>query len=116
MGINMSVGYDGKIKITTGPLETRKEDLNKWLARNSDAVLVKLAGNIVPFSRCSSGHLCRIEEDDSKKYSVFVGNHLIGYLPDEAIRFAEKVDSSPDFLVSIVWKIENGEVFIYIAE
>lgn len=117
MSINLSVGMDGKIKITTGPLKTRKEDLTKWLGRNNDAILVKLIGHPEPTAPCSVGHLCRIEEGDEENvYNVFIGRHLIGQLPDDAIAFAESVDSSPDCLIAIVGKIEDDDVFIYIAE
>ena len=123
MTIKMGITSDGKIKISTGPDKVRLEDLNKWLGRNRDAVLVKLEGKPVEFTKYRVGHLCRIEEDDnSQKYNVFIGNHLIGQLPDEAVAFANKVDSSPEYLVSIVGKIEygassdNDEIFIYVAE
>lgn len=117
MSINMSVGIDGKVKISLGPVKVRKENLDKWLARNDDAILVKLIGHPAPSAPCSVGHLCRIEEsDDGQGYDVFIGDHLIGRLPDEAIAFAQQVDYSPDCLIAIVGKVENDDVFIYIAE
>lgn len=123
MTVKMGITSDGKIKISTGPDKVRLEDLNKWLGRNRDAVLVKLEGKPVDFTKYRVGHLCRIEEDDGgQKYNVFIGNHLIGQLPDEAVAFAEQVDSSPEYLISIVGQIEYGpspeddEIFIYIAE
>ena len=113
-----NMGYkDGQFYITNGPMKTRKEDLNKWLGRNRDAVLVKLIGHPEPSAPCSVGHLCRIEKcSDEPVYIAFVGNHPIGQLPDEAIAFAEGVDSSPEWLISIVGKIEDGDVYVYIAE
>lgn len=115
--IKMGITEDGKIYFSTGPFKTRKEDLKKWLGRNRDAILVKLNGEPDPGFSCSVGHLCRIEQNsDGSLYNVFVGNHLIGQLPDEAIAFSEPLYSSPEFLVSIVGKVENGDVFIYIAE
>ena len=117
MSINLGIKEDGKITISSGPLKPRKEDLNKWLNRNTDAVLVKLEGNQEPTFSCSVGHVCRIEKGDDKGvYNVFVGGHLIGQLPDEGISFAEHVDSSPEFLISIVGKIVNNAVYVYIAE
>ena len=123
MTVRMGITSDGKIKISTGPDKVRLEDLGKWLGRNRDAVLVKLEGKPVDFTKYRVGHLCRIEEsDDGQKYNVFIGNHLIGQLPDEAVAFAEQVDSSPEYLISIVGQIEygaspeNDEIFIYIAE
>ena len=117
MDIRMSVNIEtGKISISSGPQKTRKEDLKKWLGRNDDAVLVKLNGIPDPSFHCSVGHLCRIEECDDSTYCVFVGKHLIGQLPDEAIAFADHVGLSPDCLVSIVGKLEDSAVFIYIAE
>ena len=115
-GINMGISEDG-IYFSTGPLKTRKDDLHKWLGRNRDAVLVKLIGEPDPSFSCSVGHVCRIEKyANNPIYNVFVGNHLIGHLPDEAIAFAERVDSSPEFLIAIVGKVEDGNVFINIAE
>lgn len=115
MTVHMGITQDGKMKITTGPDRTRKDDLNKWLSRNDDAVLVKLKGDHDPSFSCSAGHVCRIEADDNG-YDVFVGNHIIGRLPDDAVTFAESVGSSPEFLISIVGKIENNDIYIYIAE
>ena len=113
IGINLETG---KVSFSTCPVKTRKEDLKKWLGRNNDAVLVKL-NSPDSSAPCSAGHLCRIEQcDNDSGYNVFVGKHLIGQLPDEAIAFADRVDSSPDCLISIVGKVEDGDVFIYIAE
>jgi len=120
MSVKLSISEDGNIKISSGPEKVRLENLGKWLGRNRDALLVKLEGGHDAFD-CKPGHLCRIEEYD-QKYYAFVGNHLIGQLPDEAIAFAEQVDSSPEFLIAIVGKIEYGAsadadgIFIYIAE
>jgi len=116
MTVRMGIDKDGKITISTGPVSTRKEDLDKWLKRNDDAILVKLNGHPEPSAPCSVGHLCRIEECDDSTYSVFVGSHLIGQLPDEAVSFAERVDLSPEFLIAIVGKVEDSDVYIYIAE
>ena len=117
MTVNTGINKDGKISFSTGPVKTRKDDLKKWLGRNDDAILVKLCGHSDPSFQCSVGHVCRIEKcSDDPAYTVFVGNHVIGQLPDEALTFADRVDSSPEFLISIVGKIENGDVFIYIAE
>ena len=117
MGINLSVGMDGKVKVTVGPLNVRKDNLDKWLGRNRDAILVKLIGHPAPSSPCSVGHLCRIEEsDDGNGYVVFIGKHLIGRLPDDAIAYAEQLDTIPDSMIAIVGKVEDGDVFVYIAE
>ena len=116
--MTIHMGYkDGEFYITTGPMKPRKEDLNKWLGRNRDAVLVKLIGHPEPSAPCSVGHICRVEKiNDDPAYIVFVGRHPIGQLPEEAIAFADHVGSSPEFLVSIVGKVEDGDVFVYIAE
>lgn len=123
MSSNMKISMDGKIKFTTGPDTTRLDNLEKWLGRNSDALLVKLEGPHEVFDKLKPGHVCRIEEDDDgQHYNVFVGKHFIGQLPDEAIAFAEQVEYSPEFLIAIVGKIEYGasadsdEIYIYIAE
>jgi hypothetical protein len=114
MGLNIETG---KISISSGPQKTRKEDLKKWLGRNPDALLVKLIGHPEPSAPCSVGHLCRIEKsDDGSAYFAFVGKHLIGQLPNEAIEFANSIDYSPDCLISIIGKVEDGDVYIYIAE
>ena len=120
MTVRINLSADGKIKISTGPEKTRLEDINKWLGRNRDAILVKLEGNHDVFGY-KVGHLCRIEEDN-EKYNVFVGNHLIGQLPEEALSFAKQIDYSPEFMIAIVGKIEyaasaeDDEIFIYVAE
>jgi len=123
MEVNISMSYDGKIKITTGSEKVRLENVDKFLGRNDDAVLVKLKGTH-DWCKYRVGHVCRIEKDDSKDqtYNVFVGKHLIGQLPDEAIDFARQVDSIPESLVSIIGEIEYGAsadqdvISIYIAE
>ena len=116
MTVNMKIGIDGKISISTGSAKIRKEDLNKWLIRNDDALLVKLNGYLDQSSPCSVGHICHIEKADDNQYYAFIGNHLIGQLPNEAITFADSIDSSPEYLISIVGKIEPDAVYIYIAE
>lgn len=123
MTIHINLSSDGKIKITNGSNKVRLDDLGKWLGRNRDAVLVKLEGHPVDFTKYRVGHICTIEvDDDGQKYNVFIGNHLIGQLPEEAIAFAKQIDYSPEFLIAIVGKIEYGasadtdEIFIYIAE
>ena len=120
MEIKFDLSEGGKVKISTGSGKVRLDDINKWLNRNRDAVLVKLEGSHDVFGY-RVGHICNIEEDDGK-YNVFVGKHLIGQLPEEAIAFANQIDYSPEFMISIVGKIdyaasaEDDAIFIYIAE
>ena len=120
--MNIKLTADGTVKFSIGPENVRLEDLKKWLGRNRDAVLVKLEGSHDAFDKLKVGHLCRIEESNDGQYDVFVGSHLIGRLPDDAIAFANSVDSSPDCLIAIVGKIDYGasqnddEIYIYIAE
>lgn len=116
MTVHLSITENGDIKITTGSKKVRKDNLDKWLGRNRDAVLVQLEGNPEQSAPCSVGHICNIEEGENGQYNVFVGNHVIGQLPAEAIAFAEQVDYSPDSLISIVGKVEEDKVSIYIAE
>lgn len=115
MTIKMSISNEGKIRITTGSGKVRLEDVNKFLGRNRDAILIKLEDAADQSMDYKPGHICSIEEDDDQ-YSVFVGKHYIGRLPDEAITFAEQVESDPDCLVAIIGKIEQDEIYIYIAE
>lgn len=115
MTVKMGISMDGAIKISMGSGKVRLEDLNKFLKRNRDAILVKLEGPHDPSMKYKPGHLCSIEQSDGKYYA-FVGSHCIGQLPDEAMAFAEQVDSSPEFLVSMVGKVEEDEISIYIAE
>ena len=114
MTVRMSVSLDGKTKITTGPVKVRKESVEKFLAHNRDAVLIKLDGTHDTSMEYKPGHLCRIEEENDK-YNVFVGNHFIGQLPEEAISYADQIDLSPDVLSAMVGKVEDDVIFIYIA-
>ena len=114
MTVKMSVSPDG-IKILTGSDRVRLDSLDKFLGRNRDAIMVKLEGGSDPSMTYKPGHVCNIIEDN-QKYYAFVGRHLIGRLPEEAIAFAEQVDSSPEFLVAMVGKVEEDEISIYIAE
>ena len=117
MSINICVSNDGKVKISTGSMRVRLDSVEKFLSRNRDAILIKLDGPHDSSMEYKPGHVCRIEENDNnEKYSVFVGNHMIGYLPDEAIAFAKQVDSIPEALVSMVGKVEEDYIYIYIAE
>ena len=123
MSINISVSSDGKVKFSSGSDRVRLDDLDKWLGRNPDAILVKLEGHPIDFMNYRVGHICRIEDGDGdQEYNVFIGKHLIGQLPDEAIEFAKQIDYSPEFMISIVGKIEYGasaetdEIYIYVAE
>lgn len=118
MTVRIGITSDGKLKISTGSDRVRIDSLDKFLGRNRDAVLVKLEGPHDPSMNYKPGHICSIEEDDEvdQKYNVFVGKHFIGSLPDEAIEFAKQVDSVPEALVSIVGKVEDENIFIYIAE
>ena len=115
MSINLSMSANGEIKISTGSAKVRLDDLEKWLKRNTDAVLVKLEGSHDPSMNYKPGHVCQIE-NTGDQYSAFVGSHLIGQLPGEAISFAESVGTDPEFLIAIVGKVEDDEISIYIAE
>ena len=115
MTIKMSISNEGKIRISTGSGKVRLEDVNKFLGRNHDAVLVKLEDSPDPSMTYKPGHICEIEEDEDQ-YSVFVGKHYIGKLPDEAVAFAASVESDPDCLVAMIGKVENGEIYMYVAE
>ena len=123
MTIRISMSSDGRMKVSSRSERVRLEDLEKWLKRNRDAILVKLEGHPVDFTKYRVGHVCEIEaDDDDQKYNVFIGKHLIGQLPEEAIAFAEQIDYSPEYLIAIIGKIEYGasadtdEIFIYSAE
>ena len=115
MNINMSISADG-FKISTGSGKVRLDSLDKFLARNRDAILVRLEGPRDPSMVYKPGHICTIEGDESGEYYVFVGKHMIGRFPAEGIEFAEQVESSPEYLVSIVGKVEEDSISIYIAE
>ena len=104
-----------KVTFSTRSDKTRIDSVDKFLARNRDAILVKLEGTPDASMTYTPGHVCGIEECDDG-YNVYVGKHLIGQLPDEAVTFAEQVDLSPEFLVAIVGKVEENAISIYIAE
>lgn len=117
MDVKISLSLDGKIKMTTGSTKVRLDSLDKWLGRNPDAILVKLEGDPDLSMNYKPGHVTRIEEDDDgQNYNVFVGSHFIGQLPAEAIAYANQVEMTPDFMVSILAKVEEGRFFIYLAE
>lgn len=122
MEVKLGISTDGTIKISTGSKRVRIESVDKFLNRNHDAMLVKLEGDPDPSIKYKPGHLCEINDDGSNKYNVFVGSHFIGYLPPEAIAFAESIESSPAFLVAMVGKVEHDDntdtdkISIYIAE
>ena len=116
MSVNLGFDSEGKVKTSMGSAKVRLDSLEKFLLRNDDAILVKLEGPHDPSMVYKPGHVCRIEEDSDNKYSVFVGNHMIGYLPEDAITFAKQVDLIPEALVSMVGKVEDNSIFIYIAE
>lgn len=104
------------VKFSTTSDRTRIESVEKYLARNRDAILVKLDGQPDPSMEYKPGHVCGMEEDGDK-YNVFVGKHLIGQLPEEAIAFANEVDIDPCLLPAIVGKVESdGAIYIYVAE
>ena len=106
-----------KFKLSTKSERTRIESVEKYLVRNPDAILVKLDGAADMSMVYKPGHVCGIEEGDQSKYNVFVGSHLIGQLPDEAVSFANEVDMDPCLLPTIVGKVEDdGSIYIYVAE
>jgi len=106
-----------KVSFSTRSDRTRIEDLGKYLARNRDAILVKLEGDPDPSMAYRPGHVCGIEEDDPGVFNVYVGSHLIGQLPNEAIKFAESVEIDPALMPAIVGKVESdGSIYIYVAE
>lgn len=107
-----------KIKLTTVSDRTRIESVEKYLARNSDAILVKLEGTADPSMTYRPGHVCGIEADDEndQQYNVYVGRHMIGYFPEEAIAFAKQVDETPEILPTIVGKVDDDGIYVYIAE
>lgn len=118
MTVHLSVNENGRLKMTSGPSRVRKDSVEKYLGRNDDAILVKLNGVPDQSMDYKPGHVCRIEEDDedSQLFNVFVGNHYLGSLPEEALEFSRKVDMYPPFFPSIVGKVEDGNIYIYIAE
>ena len=115
MDVKMSISTDGSIKISTGSGRVRLDSVDKFLGRNRDAVLVKLEETPALSFECKPGHITSIEREDDQHFNVFVGKHYIGQLPEEAISFANSIEAAPEFMVSIVGKVEDG-IFIYIAE
>lgn len=104
------------INLSTVSERTRIESIEKYLSRNRDAILVRLIGKPDPSMVYKPGHVCGMEED-GQAINVYVGKHLIGQLPDDAIAFAKEVDMDPCLLPAIVGKIESdGSIYIYVAE
>ena len=100
------------------------EDVDKFLARNGNAKLVKLTGKPDEFADYTVGNRCHIEEDEETegKYNVTCGGDVIGRLPASAISYAEKHDTTPDCLVAIVASVDydydkdRDIISIYIAD
>lgn len=112
---NLNVTGKIKVKVSMGPENVRRDSLEKFLGRNDDTILVKLEGPHDSSMVYKPGHVCRIEEgDNDQQYIVFVGKHMIGYLPDDAITFAKKIDLIPEALLAMVGKVEDDDIFIYI--
>lgn len=107
-----------KVKFTTVSERVCLDSLEKYLSRNDDALLVKLEGERDQSMIYKPGHVCGIEADDEdpQKYNVFVGKHKIGYFPQEALDFANSVDEIPEVLPTIVGKVEEDNIYVYIAE
>lgn len=104
--------------------EIYSEDLDKFLARNDNAKLVKLTGKPEEFADYAVGYRCQIEEDDESddKYNVICGGSIIGRLPASAISYAQKHDILPDCLVAIIADVDydfekdRDIISIYIAD
>lgn len=106
---------DVKISFSTVSDRTRIESLDKFLARNRDALLVKLDGHADESIVYKPGHVCGMKQDENGNCNVYVGSHMIGQLPDEAISYANEAGCLPELLDAIVGIVENDGIFIYIA-
>ena len=84
------------------------EDVDAFLARNSDAKLFKLTGKQDELAFYSVGSRCHVEQDDDNpdKYNVTCDQSIIGRLPAAAISYAEKLESLPEDLSVIIAKID----------
>ena len=83
------------------------EDVEKFLARNDDAKLVKLTGKPDDLASYEVGCRCHVEEDiEKEKYAVTCDGDVIGYLPSSAITYAEKHETDPECLDVIIAEVE----------
>lgn len=112
-----------KVKISTSSNKIWSESIEKFLARNDDAKLVRLDGHPEAEAKYSVENRCyfdRDNDDDSICY-VTIGGKRIGMLPESAFVYARENEIEPEFLVGIVAQIEYGAdqahdvISIYIA-
>ena len=98
---------DVKVTIKTNS-SSWSESVDNFLARNSNAKLVKLTGKPEDFSDYSIGTRCHVEEDidNYDRYNVTSGGDVIGRLPQSAITYAEKHDCPLEDLAVIVANVE----------
>ena len=95
-------------KKTTVVTSSWVEDVDAFLARNSDAKLFKLTGKQDELAFYSVGSRCHVEQDDDDpdKYNVTCDQSIIGRLPAAAISYAEKLESLPEDLSVIIAKVD----------
>ena len=97
--------------------------IGKFLKRNPEAKLIKLAGKPEDLAFYDVGNQCIVEQDleDPDKFVVTCDNATIGRLPASGISYAEKHDCSPEDLSVIIAEIdydiekERDIISVYIA-
>jgi len=113
-----------KVKITRGSDNSVwSEPVEAFLARNDDAILVRLESSPEEKANCKVGNRCYVREDDDNPgiYYVTCGGKRVGRLPESCITYAEENDTKPEFLIGIIKEIEYGAkksddiVIVYIA-
>ena len=113
-----------KVKITRGSDKSVwSESIEAFLARNDDAILVKLESSPEEKANCSTGNRCYVREDDDHPgvYYVTCGGKIVGRLPESCIAYAKENDTRPEFLIGIIKEVEYGAqksddiVTVYIA-
>lgn len=85
-----------------------QDKLAKFLARNPDAKVYKLAGKPdEDYLGVSAGDICTVEHDDEHdRYNVISYGSVIGRLPASALTFAENQECDPEDLTVIVASCE----------
>lgn len=84
-----------------------QDTLSKFLSRNPDAKKIKLLGKPDELCTAEVGMSCNVEYDtDKERYDVLANDDIIGYLPANALKYAEENGCEPEDLTVILCSID----------